>query len=321
MIVRTVLGDIEPAMLGVTYAHEHIIFDSPLVESRFADLHLHDVDAAVAELADCAAAGAGAMVDALPCAVGRDPLRLAAVSRASGLHVVAATGVHTERWYPGLSWANEAAAEDLADLFTADITDGIDRFDYRGPVVERTPHRAGIIKIGSMTAEPSSRDERAFAAAAETHHRTGAPILTHCEEGRGGLEQVTILSDAGVDPAHVILSHTDKVADVGYHRDLLATGVNVEYDQALRQGPEAEQGTARLVNEVIALGHIRQVMLGTDGARRSMWASLGGSPGLAWLLTDFPRMLEAHGVGPSAVAEMLVANPARVLAFAPRVAS
>lgn len=317
MIVRTVLGDVDPAELGTTYAHEHLLFDGPLVEDRFPDLHLHDVDAAVTELAACAAAGAGAMVDALPAGIGRDPYRLAEVSRRSGVHLVAATGVHSPRWYPGLSWANETEPETLADLFIAELTEGIDRFDYRGPVIDRSPYRAGIVKIGSINEQPDERDRRVFAAAALTHQRTGVPILTHCEDGKGGFAQVALLSDLGVAPDRVVLSHTDKVLDVGYHRDLLDTGANVEYDQALRQAPGAERGTGWLVAEMVGLGYSAQVMLGTDGARRSMWTSLGGSPGLAALLTDFVPELTRRGLPEGAIGLMLVDNPARVLAFDP----
>ena len=60
-----------------------------------------------------------------------------------------------------------------------------------------------------------------FEAAAETHRRTGAPILTHCEHGTGALEQVRFLGDHGVSPGHIVLSHVDKVVDRGYHRELL----------------------------------------------------------------------------------------------------
>jgi predicted metal-dependent phosphotriesterase family hydrolase len=38
--------------------------------------------------------------------------------------------------------------EQLADLFVADIEDGIDANDYSGPLVDRTPHKAGVIKVG-----------------------------------------------------------------------------------------------------------------------------------------------------------------------------
>ncbi|NQV07783.1 aryldialkylphosphatase, partial [bacterium] len=93
--IRTVLGDVAPDDLGATYAHEHIILDSPLVEDRFPDILLNDVEAAVSELTACAAAGVGAVVDAMPSAGGRDAMRLAEASRRSGVHIIATTGLHT----------------------------------------------------------------------------------------------------------------------------------------------------------------------------------------------------------------------------------
>lgn len=309
--VRTVLGDIVPDQLGVTYAHEHLILDSPLVEDRFADILLNDVEAAVGELGHCAAAGVGCVVDAIPGAAGRDPVRLAEASRRSGVHVIATTGLHTRRWYPGLSWANEAHPDVLAELFIADVLDGIDRFDYRGPVVERTTHRAGLIKVGTLQDVPNDRDVRVFTAAAATHMRTGVPILTHCEHGRGGLEQVELLRGLGVDPAHVVLSHTDKANDAAYHRDLVATGVNLEFDQALRHPLNETNATVQSVARLVESGHVEQVMLGTDGARRSMWSAFGGSPGLAALRTELVPVLRGVGVDAAAVDQIFVGNPAR----------
>ena len=49
-LVRTVLGDIAAKDLGVTYAHEHLIIDSPLVADRWPHIHLPSADEAVAEM-------------------------------------------------------------------------------------------------------------------------------------------------------------------------------------------------------------------------------------------------------------------------------
>jgi len=310
-----VLGDIAPDRLGITYAHEHVILDSPMVEDRLPDILLDDAEAAVAELALCRTAGVATVVDALPCAAGRDPGRLGDMSRRSGVAIIATTGLHTRTWYPGRSFAKEAVPEVLADLFVGDITGGIDHFDYRGPVVSRTEHRAGLIKVGTLDPTLDELDRRIFGAAAEAHRRTGAPILTHCEGGRGGMAQVEYLFEVGVAPDRIVLSHTDKVADPAYHRDLMEAGVYLEYDQALRQDPAEAQGTAWLVTEMVAAGCTDQLMLGTDGARRSMWTSLGGAPGLAWLLTDFTAILAERGVDAAAIDRMLIDNPARFFAF------
>ncbi|NQV06476.1 aryldialkylphosphatase, partial [bacterium] len=224
---------------------------------------------------------------------------------------------HTSKWYPGRSWANECDPETLADLFVADVEDGIDRFDYQGPVVARTPHRAGLIKVGALQEILDDRDRRVFAAAAETHRRTGVPILTHCEEGRGGLVQIDLLSTFGVDPAHVVLSHTDKVADVRYHLDLIDSGVSLEFDQALRHPITPDSTTLHLVATLTEAGKAAHLMLGTDGARRSMWSAYGGSPGLASLMTGVIPTLADMGVDRTALDQILIVNPARFFAFAP----
>jgi predicted metal-dependent phosphotriesterase family hydrolase len=313
--VRTVLGDVPAEELGVTYAHEHLILDSPLVAERFPHIHLSSVEEAVAEVRACAAAGVRTMVEVTPAGMGRDVLRLAAVSRATGVHVVAATGLHTARYYEEGSRARAELPEALASRFRADLVEGVDRHDDRGPVVARTEHRAGVVKVATLGERPEGTERRSFEAAVLVQRELGVPIFTHCEEGRGGVAQVELLRNLGARLDRVALSHTDRVADLAYHRELLASGVNLVYDQALRQPPDERRGTAWLVAEALSQGFGDRVLLGTDGARRSLWAALGGGPGLAWLATGFVRVLASWGVDEAARRRLFVDNPARVLAF------
>lgn len=316
-VARTVLRDVPADRLGLAYLHEHLVIDSTLVHDRFPHIWLPSVEDAAAEVGACAAAGVGAMLDAMPCGSGRDVEKLAAVSRATGVHLIAATGLHTAKYYDGRPWTQEEDADVLADLFTADVLDGIDRYDYGGPVVRRTEYKAGVVKVATAGDLPTPAERRAFAAAAETVRRTGVPLVTHCEEGRGAPAQLELLRELGVPLDRVVLSHTDKVRDPGYHRALLQSGVNLEYDQALRQDPDDPQGTAWLIAAMVADGHADRLMLGTDGARRSLWRALGGFPGLAWLAGAFPAVLERHGVDAAVRLQLFVDNPARVLALAP----
>jgi 5-phospho-D-xylono-1,4-lactonase len=114
-------------------------------------------------------------------------------------------------------------------------------------------------------------------------------------------------------PLHrVILSHTDKVEDRGYHRELLAAGAFLVYDQGLRS-PET---TARLVGWAVTDGYQDRLLLGTDGARRSLWSVLGGSPGLAALATGLGRRL-AGELGAAVMDRIWVANPAAALELEP----
>ena len=64
--------------------------------------------------------------------------------------------------------------------------------------MERTEHRAGVIKVASGTHPLDDHETRVFTAAALAHRRTGAPILTHTEQGAGALEQVTFFQEHGV---------------------------------------------------------------------------------------------------------------------------
>jgi phosphotriesterase-related protein len=126
-----------------------------------------------------------------------------------------------------------------------------------------------------------------------------------------------LLNGVGIPLDRVILSHTDKVTDPGYHREILASGVYVEYDQALRQHLTGSTTIAELVATMCGEGFGSQILLGTDGARRTLWTALGGTPGLAWLRMAFPSVLAAHGVGEAQIEAMFVSNPARVLSFDP----
>ncbi len=218
------------------------------------------------------------------------------MSRRTGVQLVAATGLHHEKFYGPSHWSRRASDTELADLFAADVTDGIDERDYGGPIVRRTDVRAGLVKVGGSQGGPSASDLPIFRAAASTHIRTGVPVHTHCEAGTGALEQIRVLVDAGVAAEHISLSHVDKVVDRGYHRELLSTGAFAVYDQAFRWG-DAENGTLQLLEWAIADGHAGQVMLGMDAARQGYYKAFGGTPGLSYLLRAFSDELEARGIG------------------------
>ena len=313
--VRTVVGDIDPGALGVTYAHEHLVIDDGRSVQLEPDFELSDVDGMATEVGAAVELGLGAVIDAMPCDCGRSATKLAELSRRTGLHIVGPTGLHHDRFYGPAHWSHRLDVDQLADLFVADIEDGIDRYDYSGPVVERTPHRAGVIKVGGSNGALSERDKRVFDAAAAAHRRTGAPILTHCEKGTAGIEQARRLADGGVDLEHVALSHVDKVVDRGYHRELAATGVALEYDGSFRWG-DAPNGTLQLLEwmtEDDLLGH---VVLGMDAARQGYYAVYGGRPGLTWLLDGFTQQIEERGLGAEVRRRLFVDNPARIFAFA-----
>jgi phosphotriesterase-related protein len=130
--IRTVLGDIDPAEIGVTYAHEHLIIDGGRPVEMDPEFDLSDVAAMAVEVREAMRQGLRSVVDAMPCDAGRSAIKLADLSRQTGLNVVAPTGLHHERWYGPSHWSLRVTHEELADLFVADIEDGIDVNDYAG---------------------------------------------------------------------------------------------------------------------------------------------------------------------------------------------
>lgn len=304
--VRTVAGDIDPADLGVTYAHEHLVIDGGRLPEIDPDFAIDAVEDAVNELAPAVALGLRAVVDAMPGDVGRNVSKLAAIGADAGIHVIAATGFHVARYHAADHWSLDAPTADLAAAMRRDVTDGIDG----------TPHRAGIIKVASERDDLSPRDRRVFEAAALVHVETGVPILTHCTDGTAADAQLALLGAAGVDLGHVVLSHTDKVVDRGYHRALLETGASVEFDGGMRWKPDQPNGTLQLLEWLLADGFGGQLMLGMDAAKRSYWAVHGGRPGMTFLLDAFSAQMADRGIDAGARHAMFVTNPARVLAFA-----
>ena len=304
-LVRTVLGDIPASQLGVTYMHEHLIIDSPIVSRDFPHIHLPSEAEAITEVNLCSSAGVQTLVDCMPTGSGRSALKLAAISKATGVNIVATAGLHTDRYYLPTDDLENMDAEDLAKVFIRDIQVGM----------EGTEFKAGQLKVVTSGHVIKDRDRRLFEAIAIAQQITGAPIISHCEHGTGALEQIELFIALHIPVHKVTLSHTDKENDIGYHKEILASGINVEYDQSLRQSDQDAPPSALLMKAMIEAGFVDQIMLGTDGARRSLWSSLGGSPGLAWLYSGWSKKLIELGLTQGQLDKVFIDNPARTLSI------
>jgi phosphotriesterase-related protein len=230
--VRTIMGDIDPALMGVTYSHEHIVIDESYPVLQNPDFILNDTKKIAEELNEVYAAGGRTMVDTMPADCGRNILKLAEVSRLSGIQIIAPTGIHLPVYYPPHHWQYYLPEEQLTQLFVDDVEIGIDRYDYNSPVVERSSHRAGMIKLASGDDPFDDNLKKIFRAVVATHKKTGVPILTHTNGGRHAVAQAELFHLLGADLRHVVISHVDRCNDWGYHQALMQTGVRVEYDSA-----------------------------------------------------------------------------------------
>lgn len=163
--LRTVTGDVDTADAGICYAHEHIIIDPSFTTFCNPDFLLDSVERACVDLHEFRAAGGKTMVDSMPCGGGRNVRKLAEITRRTGVNIVCPTGLHLPKYYPPGHWGERLSVEAMSELFIAEIEDGIDSNDYSGPLIDRTEHRAGVIKVATSGERPTDRERRVIEAA------------------------------------------------------------------------------------------------------------------------------------------------------------
>ncbi|BCM88511.1 phospho-furanose lactonase [Abditibacteriota bacterium] len=308
--IRTVLGDIAPEELGVCYSHEHIIIDPSFATENEPGFLLDDVEKAVAELKELKALGVGAVVDSMPTGCGRNLEKLAEVSRQSEVHIIAPTGLHLAKYYAQEDNAEWEAmdAQELALMFDLAIFPHLNSSTVLNGGIP-----CGLIKIAALE-DWDERTETLFQAAAIAQTNTGAPILTHTENGELALEQALFLREHGADLNHVVLSHLDRNLNANYQREVLRTGVTIEYDSHFRWKNKHPNPTLELLKQLLP-EFPDQIVLGMDAARRSYWKSYGGEPGLGYLYGDFKNQMLDAGIDGGLIYRVFFTTPARVYSF------
>ncbi|MFF1922924.1 phosphotriesterase [Streptomyces sp. NPDC058221] len=292
--VRTVLGDVPAGELGVCDAHDHLFLRSPLLPGQ----ELDDPADAAQRLSSFRALGGRTVVQWTPCGMGRGAESLAGLSRATGVHVVAATGLHQAVHYPAELLGR--IRDSLASLFVSELTEGIGS----------TGVRAGLIKVAGAFHTLDAHARLTMTAAAGAHHRTGAPIAVHLELGTAAGDVLDLLcGELGVAPQRVILGHLGRSPDGAVQREVARAGAFLAFDGPSRAHHATDW---RLPEELAALaeaGFGGQILLGGD-------TTVPETPGMAHLLRRLrPRLEEA--LGAQGVAAALVGNPARAFAFEP----
>jgi 5-phospho-D-xylono-1,4-lactonase len=306
-LITTVLGPVEPDTLGVVDAHSHVWVE-PIPGARANAPALESRASILAELRTFHGAGGGAIVDCQPGGCGRNGNRLAELSRASGVTLVACTGFHRRRYYAADDPLWGLDAEAAADLFIAELGRGL--LETReGPV----PVRAGFVKA-ACEATLTETARALLEGAARAARQSGAALAVHTEQGQAAEEIIRFLISVGVEAGRVILCHIDKRPDFGLHRELALAGVLLEYDTFHRPKYDPEANLWPLIARMAAAGLDGSVALATDMADPAMWA-YGGGPGLASLPGGIRARLRASGLPVEAINRMLGRNIAARLAF------
>ncbi|MDV6263716.1 phosphotriesterase family protein [Rhodococcoides yunnanense] len=301
MIVRTVLGDIDPRDLGHTLCHEHLFTAPPEWATREdADMTLDSVENAVAELNDFEKMGGGALVEMTTADYGRDPVGLLAAAKRSTVHVISASGYQKGIYYPD-SVASDGEDE-LAQRFIDDVSTGVDG----------TALRSGVIKYGTCRTDRILDDEKkVLKATARAHVATGAPISTHCQAGTLGDLQVAGFEENGVDPARVLIGHVDRNLDYDYIRGVADTGAWLGFDHWTKPKYPSDDIRISFVEKLFDEGFTK-IMVSGDLGRPSYQPSYGGAPGFSGLLSQVRSRMNDDMIH-----QIFVVNPAQFFAFEP----
>jgi phosphotriesterase-related protein len=340
--VASVVGDLEPANLGVTLAHEHLLLDLSCLWRKPANpnrlwlvdapvtvalhpaldldpyhcrdnLRLDDFEQALSDLEAFRLAGGRSLVDLSTRTIGPYPAGLRALAQQSGVNVIAGTGFYVRAAHPG--WLSEAPQERVEEEMLQDLLEGFDG----------TGVRAGVIGELGTSSPVHPDEEKVLRAAARVQARTGVGINVHltlfATEGETVLRTLEL---AGADLTRVALSHLDETLDDGYHRRLAERGCFLEFDtwgsechftdRGQREPTDRERLEA--LERLAEAGFLGQILLSQDVCTK-MQRRVHGGRGYDHLLTSIAPCLGRRGFTDADLRVLLVDNPARFLTGSP----
>lgn len=336
--VMTVRGPIPVADLGVTLTHEHVLNDvsswshrtasrgwdpedlaeRPVTEDLLWDLRqdpfanldncrLDDLVGATREVERYAALGGRTILEATGLGVGRDLAGLRSVSEATGVHIVAGTGLYLDASQPVET--RGLLPEQIRDLILQDLREGQDGI---------RPGFIGEIGVGS---DFTPAEQRSLRGALLAQRETGLPVQVHLPAWfRLGEHVADLVEEIGVDPARVVLCHMGPSGDdLPYQEGLLRRGLWLQYDMIGMEVFYADQGVqcpsdeqnAAWIARLVDRGHSDRLLVSQDIFLKSLLRAHGG-PGYGHILQYFVPRLHRHGLGPAEIDTLLVDNPSRL---------
>jgi phosphotriesterase-related protein len=270
---------------------------------------IDEVDVACEELKWFRRAGGVTLVDQSCDGLGRNILGLKKAAEASGVHVVAATGLYRECLWP--EYAKTESADQIARRMISEIRDGIEGTGIRAGIIAEMASEFGVGKL-------SPNEVKSFTAAAYAQRETGLPISTHCWAGELAIDQIDLLMKHGVPANKILIGHLavvpavkDRIFDIAQRGVMLGFDCIGYWYENLVEIKDPLR--AAWVREFIDRGHLRQILLSQDVARRLQLRHYHGH-GYDYLLREFVPILRQARVTDAEIHTLLVENPRAYLA-------
>jgi phosphotriesterase-related protein len=306
--IHTIKGPVEMDALGLLLPHEHLFTD--LRGPRVPDYAQSDpsavVDVVEPFLAEASAAGVTALVECSTVGVGRNIAVLQALAEAIPIHIVPPTGVYRDAYIPDS--LRQVSVDELADLWTWELTEGI----------EGTSVRAGFIKLAMSDAGPTALEVRNLKAAAKASQNTGAVIAIHTIGGKIAKQEMDILEEAGLDLDRFIWVHAQTEPDIAILKEAARRGAYVELD-AIGAPYQSQSELLETTMALIESGFADHLLLSHDAGwydpARPDGVPEQGYRGYMALTSDFLPALRKRGVTEDQLQRITVQNPVRAFAF------
>ncbi|MFD7431605.1 phosphotriesterase [Streptomyces sp. NPDC059818] len=314
--VNTVLGPVPTGELGVVSVHEALLSVVPGAEYAF-DITFDRVEifeVLVAKLKDFRAHGGGTIVDSTGMFHGRDVRLYEALSRTTGVHIVASTGQGPEELLGGYFLTPQTnpptpwPAEKFADLFTKEITEGM--------VVPRVERRgaAGLVATAATPEGMTATDESLVRGAARTALSTGVAVSVRY--GSDAVHDLDVALDEKLPADRVVVAGLDRknAVTAGAPLDIARRGAYVALDHVgVEDGAhitDAERAT--LVADLVRAGSGNRILLSSNATGVAKGHPGNGLP-YSYILTAFVPLLKAQGLSDEDTQRILVDNPRDLL--------
>ena len=314
-IVNTVLGPVPARELGVVAVHEALL--SVLPGAQYApDISMDRAEifeALAAKLKEFREHGGQTIVDSTGMFHGRDLKLYEALSRSTGVHIVASTGLGPEEELGGYFLTPQTnpptpwPAEKFAELFAKEVTEGM--------VVPRVERRAaaGIVATIADRAGMTPTEESLFRGSARAAKNTGVPVSIRF--GADVLHDLDIVLDEQIGADRVLVGDLDRRDAKGSAVEVAGRGALVGIDHVgLNDHADylTDHERADLVLELAKAGHADKIILSGN--------SIGVAKGLpeynlpfSHVLTTFVPFLKSHGLSEEDARRILVDNPRNLL--------
>ncbi len=318
--VNTVLGPVAADDLGVVAVHEALLSVVPGAEHAY-DITMDRAEiftTLVGKLTDFREHGGGTIVDGTGMFHGRDVRLYEALSRSTGVHIVASTGMGPEEMLGGYFLTPQTnpptpwPAEKFADLFTKEITEGmvVPRIERRGV--------AGLVATAANRHGMTATEESLFRGAARTALDTGVPASIRY--GNDVVHDLEVILDEQLPADRVVVGALDRKDAVASAAacEIARRGAYVALDHVGLDDDEhvTDEDRAALVVELVEAGYGHQVLLSSN--------AIGVAKGLpghdvpySYVISTFVPLAKSRGLTDTAARRILVDNPRTLLTVRP----